>query len=97
MHLTSQKPEPAAMGWMTKDNEPMKLNSAFHTSSTIMRFVVASTAKTKLGTLFHNCQKGIIFQQTLDNLGHPQPKTPVHCNNATVVFITNNTVKHQQS
>jgi hypothetical protein len=30
-------------------------------------------------------------------MGHPQPQTPVHCNNATAVGIANNTIKRQQS
>jgi hypothetical protein len=63
----------------------------------ILRFVVASAAEAKLGALFHNCQDGIIFWQTLTNLGHPQPKMPVHCDNATAVSIVNNTIKQQQS
>jgi hypothetical protein len=29
-------------------------------------------------------------------MGHPQPNTPVHCNNATVVDIANNTIKQQR-
>jgi hypothetical protein len=60
------------MGWMPKDNKPIKSNGAFHKNSTIVRFVVASAAKAKLGALFHNCQTGIFFQQILDTLGHPQ-------------------------
>jgi hypothetical protein len=53
---------------------------------------VASAAEAKLGALFHNCQDRIIFQQTSADMGHPQPKTPVHPNNATAVGITNNTI-----
>jgi hypothetical protein len=34
---------------------------------------------------------------TLEELGHPQPKTQVHCNNATTVGIANNTIKRQHS
>jgi hypothetical protein len=30
-------------------------------------------------------------------MGHPQPKTPVHCDNATAVGIGNNTIKRQRS
>jgi hypothetical protein len=30
-------------------------------------------------------------------MGHRQPKTPVHCDNATAVGITNSTVKRQRS
>jgi hypothetical protein len=85
------------MGWMPKNGEPIKLNGAFYVKTTILRFVVASAAEAELGALFHNCQDGIIFQQTLTNLGHPQSKTPVHCDNATTVGITNNTVKRQRS
>jgi hypothetical protein len=33
----------------------------------------------------------------LADMGHSQPKTPVHCDNATAVGIANNTVKRQQS
>ncbi len=51
----------------------------------------------RLGALFHNYQDGIIFRKTLADLGHPQPKTPVHCDNATAVGIANNTIKWQHS
>ena len=85
------------MGWMPKNGEPIRLNGAFFTNTTILRFVVASAAEAELGALFHNCQDGIIFRQTLEDLGHPQPKTPVHCDNATAVGIANNTVKRQRS
>jgi hypothetical protein len=49
------------MGWMPKNGEPIKLNGAFYTSSSIMRFVVASAAEAELGSLFHNCQTNMIF------------------------------------
>ncbi len=39
----------------------------------------------------------IMFQNILNDLDHPQPKTPIHCNNATAMGITNNTVKQQCS
>jgi hypothetical protein len=62
-----------------------------------MRFVVASAAETKLGALYHNCQKGIMYQEIFKDMWHPQPKTPVHCNNTTALGIANNTVKQQRS
>ncbi len=81
------------MGWMPTNGTPICLNRAFQVSTTILKFVVASAAKAELGALYHNCQTGIIFRLTLTNMGHPQPKTPVHCNNATAVGIANNTIK----
>jgi hypothetical protein len=80
-------------GWMPKDGNPIRLNGAFHVSTTIMRFVVASFVKAELGALNNNCQTGIIFQLTLAEMGHLHPRTPVHCDNATLVGITNNTIK----
>ena len=85
------------MGWTPVDDEPLRLNGAFFVNTTIMRFVVASAAEAEMGTLFRNCQDGIIFRLTLADMGHPQPKTPVHCNNATAVGIANNTVKRQRA
>ncbi len=49
------------MGWMPKNGEPICMNGAFHISTTILRFVVASAAKAELVALYHNCQTGIIF------------------------------------
>jgi len=39
----------------------------------------------------------MIFRLALKDLGHPQPKTPVHCDNITAVGIANNTIKRQCS
>jgi hypothetical protein len=85
------------MGWETKDGDPIKLNGAFFTICAILRFVVTSTAKTELGALVLNCKEAMIFLLGLKELGHPQPQMQVHCDNATAVGITNNTVKCQRS
>jgi hypothetical protein len=82
---------------MPKNGKAIRLNGAFYTNTTILKFVVASAAEAKLGALFHNCQDGIIFCQTLADLGHPQPKTTVHCDNVMAVGIANSTVKRQLS
>ena len=84
------------MGALPIKGKPIKLNGAFHTLCAILRFVVASAAEA-LGALFLNCQEGIIFRTTLEDLGHPQPRIPVHCDNATAVGIANNTIKRQRS
>jgi hypothetical protein len=84
------------MGSVPRDRKPIKLNGAFHTLCSILRCVVASAAEAELGALFMNCQEGMIFKATLEDLGHPQPKIPVHCNNPTAVGIANNTVKRQR-
>jgi hypothetical protein len=62
----------------------------------VIRFIVASAAEAELGALFHNCQMGMFFCSILKDMGHIQPKTPVHFN-ATAVGIANSTVKRQWS
>jgi hypothetical protein len=81
------------MSWMPKDNKPIKLNGVFHTKSTIMTFVVVSAAETDIPQLPNRN----IFLTNTGQPRSPQPKTPIHCNNATAVGITNNTVKRQRS
>ena len=44
------------VGALPKDGDPIKLNGAFHTLCSILRFVVASAAEAELGALFLNCQ-----------------------------------------
>jgi hypothetical protein len=81
------------MGWVPKDGNPIKINGVFCIRVNILCFVVASAAEAELGTLYHNCQTGIVFHHTLEAMGHKQPQTPVHCDNATAVRIAYNTVK----
>ena len=85
------------MGWMPKKNEPIRLNGAFHVLSAILKFVAASAAEAELGALFLNMKEGRIFRLVLEELGHPQPPTPIHCDNATATGIVNGTVKRQRS
>jgi hypothetical protein len=81
------------MGLQPANGEPICINGAFHVSVNILCFVVASAAEAKLGALYHNCQTAIVFCWTIETMGDKQPKTPVHCDNATTVGIANNTVK----
>jgi hypothetical protein len=85
------------MGSAPKDGTPIQLNGPILALANICKFVVASAAEAELGALFYNCQDGTILRLTLEELGHPQPATPVHCDNSTAVSIANDTVKKQRS
>jgi hypothetical protein len=89
----------AIFSWDGLPRTAIQSDSTAHlfTLCAILRFVVASAAEAELGALFLNCKEGMIFRLTLEELGHPQPKTPVHCDNATAVGIANNTVKRQRA
>ena len=51
------------LGWMPKDSKPpIHSNGAFHISTTVLWFVIASVTEAELGALYHNCQTSNIFQ-----------------------------------
>jgi hypothetical protein len=85
------------MGSNPSNGIPLQLNGPLHVMASICKFVVASAAEAELGALFYNCQDATTMRLSLEELGHPQPPTPVHCDNSTVVSIANNTVEKQRS
>jgi hypothetical protein len=58
---------------------------------------MASAAEVELGTLFLNAQEAKVIRLVLEELGHPQPPTPIHIDNTTNDGIVNNTIKQQRS
>ena len=82
---------------MPTNNNPIQLNGPILVGASICKFVVASAAEAELGALFYNCQDATTLRLTLEEIGHKQPPTPVHCDNSTAVAIANNTVKKQRS
>jgi hypothetical protein len=79
------------------NNQPIVLNGAIYTLCTILKHVAAPAAEAELGALFLNTQEVKILRLMLQEMGHPQPPTPIHCNNSTAVGISNSTVKRQRS
>jgi hypothetical protein len=58
-----------------------------------MKFVVASAAEAELGALFMNSKDAKIIRFVLEEMGHKQPPTPIHCDNKTAAGIANDSVK----
>jgi hypothetical protein len=85
------------LGSMPVDGCPIRLNGAILTQCTILKCVAASAAEAELGALFLNAIDAKIIRLTLEEMGHPQPPTPIHVDNTTAVGIVNNTIKRQRS
>ena len=73
------------------------LNGAILTLSKILKCVAAPSAEVKLSTLFLNAIEVKNIRIALEELGHPQPPIPIHCNNTTSVGIVNSLIKRQRS
>ena len=85
------------LGATPTKNEPIQLNGAIYAYCGILKFVVASAAEAELAALFLNCKEGKIIRLILQELGHDQPPTPMHCDNKTAAGIANDTVKKQRA
>lgn len=85
------------LGSIPENSKPINLNGAIHVLCQVLKFVASSAAEAELGALFLNAKLAKILRLTLEEMGHPQPPTPIHIDNSTTVGIVNNTVKRQQS
>jgi hypothetical protein len=71
----------------------MQINEAAQVTCIILKLVAAFAADAELGALFLNAQEAKIIPLVLEELGHPQPPTPIHIKNTATVGIVNNTIK----
>jgi hypothetical protein len=79
-------------------NDPLPpSNGAIHVLCQIMREVVSSAAEAELAALFHNGKEACPIRTCLEELGHPQPPTPIQTDNSTASGIANDTVKQKRS
>ena len=81
------------LGQEPQDGKPIILNGNVFIVCGILKFVVASAAEAELGALFVNGKESKILRLILHEMGHPQPPTPIHCDNKTATGIANDTVK----
>jgi hypothetical protein len=63
--------------FLSNDKKNPPNNGAILTNATIIKAVMSSAAKAKLGALYLNAKEAIYLQQILDKMGHPQPRTPI--------------------
>ena len=78
------------------DPEP-PINGAILIHCQILREVLSSAAEAELAALFHNGKEAYAIRNTLTELGHTQPATPIVTDNSTASGIANDTVKQKRS
>jgi hypothetical protein len=80
-----------------QDTANPQLNGTIHVVSKIMPNVLASAAEAEVGGLFINGQEACPIRLTLEEMGHPQPATPIITDNECAQGIANDTVKQRRS
>jgi hypothetical protein len=72
-------------------------NGAILTNATIIKAVMSSAAKAELGALYLNAKEAVYLQHILDEMGHPQPRTPIQTNNTTAEEVINNKIQPKRT
>ena len=85
------------LGEISQDKKPTMTNGNIFNVCAILKYVACLAAEAELGALFINAKAGKIICLILQELGHPQPATHIHCDNKTAAGIVNNTVKKHRS
>ena len=67
-------------------------NGAVLNISQIIKAVMSSAAEAELGALFINAKTAVSIRQTLEEMGHPQPRTPIQTDNSTAHALLTNRI-----
>ena len=78
-------------------NNPHDINGPIECSSMIIPTVCSAASDAEYCTIFLTAVSSINTRNTLENLGHPQPPTPIYCDNTTAVGIANDLLKQRRS
>jgi hypothetical protein len=67
-------------------------NGAVLNISQTIKAVMSSAAEAELGALFINAKTAVSMRQTLEEMGHPQPRTPIQTDNSTAHTLLTNRI-----
>jgi len=71
-------------------NDPVFDNGTILTVSSIIKHVMSSASEAEIAALFQNCKAAIPLRVALEEMGHPQPKTPITTDNSTAHGLIHN-------
>jgi hypothetical protein len=72
-------------------------NGAILIISTVLKHVMSSAAEADIGAVFINAKEGAVLRTTLEELGHPQPPTPLETDKTTATGYSNGTIKQKRT
>ena len=72
-------------------------NGAVHTVAQLIKAVMSSAAEAEIGAMFVNARDAVPACRTLEEMGHPQPKTPMQTDNAAAHMVVSNNVQPKRT
>lgn len=75
------------------DNDRNLFNGLGLVLAKIITNVMLSAAEAEIGATFLNARETIPIRKCLENMGHPQPPTPMTVNNSTAIGAVDTSMK----
>ena len=95
-YLTEAKARSRAGGYFFLGNkDDAFINGPILTPTGVIKVVVSSAAEAESGGLFTNMKEATMLRTTLNEMGYPQPATPIQVDNSTACDIANVNIKIQ--
>jgi hypothetical protein len=85
--------KPADIFFLSNNDTSPPNNGAIPTNATIIKAVMSSAAEAELGALYLNAKEATYLCQILQEMGHPQPCTPIQTDNTTAEGVINNKIQ----
>eukprot|EP00804_Cyclotella_cryptica_P006226 CCRYP_020767-RA/>CCRYP_020767-RA protein AED:0.16 eAED:0.16 QI:0/0/0/1/1/1/2/0/846 len=98
-YLSETKARSRAGGhfFLSEDDPSPRNNGAILTLAQIIKPVMSSAADAELGELYINARETIPQRHLLNELGHPQPPTPIQIDNSTALGVVTNIIQPKRT
>eukprot|EP00804_Cyclotella_cryptica_P026336 CCRYP_007671-RA/>CCRYP_007671-RA protein AED:0.18 eAED:0.21 QI:0/0/0/1/0/0.33/3/0/1086 len=98
-YLSETKAHSRAGGhfFLSEDDPSPRNNGAILTLAQIIKPVMSSAAEAELGALYINARETIPQRHLLNELGHPQPPTPIQIDNSTALGVVTNIIQPKRT
>ena len=83
--------------FLSEDVQNPANNGPIYNEASIIKAVMSSAAEAELGSLYTNARKGVEERNILEEMGHPQPATPIQVDNSTADGIVNSRVQPKRT
>ena len=80
--------------FLTEDDPIPRQNGPVQTISQVIKYVMASAAEAELAALYTTAREMIPLRNALEEMGWPQPKSPIQTDNSTANGFIHDTIIH---
>ena len=83
---------------MSSDTKDLAKNGAVLNIAQLIKAVMSSAAEAELGTLYYiNACEAVPQHHLLEEMGHPQPPTPMQTDNSTALGVVTSNIQPQRT